>query len=161
MGSRKSCESVNPYCASEPGEFPALSQIEPQAPLLGNASTDILPNWDSIDCRRIDHFDHILSASDGTCEKRATTNDNDAIDADMHARAGDAELILRTTQRRSAVMVVVCYSGAAATAGAAGAADSSTPVGASSLSLLWSSASGSITCASGSLSLASASASGA
>ena len=48
-------------------------------------------------------------------------------------------------------MMVVCYSGAAATAGAAGAADSSTPVGASSPSLLWSSASGSNTCASGSL----------
>ena len=52
--------------------------------------------------------DPILSASVGTDEKRATTNDNDAIDADMHARAGDAELILRTTQRQSAVMMVVC-----------------------------------------------------
>ena len=84
--------------------------------------------------------------------KEATTNDNDAIVADMHARAGDAELILRATQGQSAVMMVVCYSGAAATAGAA---DSSTPVGASSPSLLWSSASGSNTCASGSLSVAS------
>ena len=64
-----------------------------------------------------------------------------------HARAGDAELILRTTQRQSAVMMVVvlpytirvacslssrlmaALSGAAATAGAAGAADSLTPVG--------------------------------
>ena len=27
-----------------------------------------------------------------------------------HARAGDAELILRTTQRQSAVMMVVCSS---------------------------------------------------
>ena len=63
-------------------------------------------------------FDPILSASDGTGEKRkeqvewmdkeATTNDNDAIDADMHARAGDAELILRATQRQSVVMMVVC-----------------------------------------------------
>ena len=77
-------------------------------------------------------------------DKEATTNDNDAIDADMHSRAGDAELILRATQRQSTVMMVVCYrirygfacslssrlmaalSGAAATAGAA---DSSTPVG--------------------------------
>ena len=77
--------------------------------------------------------------------------DIDAIDTDMHARAGDAELILRTTQRQSAVMMVACSRnmiriacslssrlmaalfGAAATAGAA---DSSTPVGASSLSLL-------------------------
>ena len=41
-------------------------------------------------------------------DREATTNDNDAIDADMHARAGDAELILRTTQRQSAVMMVVC-----------------------------------------------------
>ena len=55
----------------------------------------------------------------------ATTNDNDANDADMHARAGDAELILRATQKQSAVMMVVCYSGAAATAGAAGALDTS------------------------------------
>ena len=76
--------------------------------------------------------------------REATTNDNDAIDADMHARAGDAELILRATQRQSTVMMVVCFSGAGATA-AAGAADSSTPVGASSPSLLWSSASGSNT----------------
>ena len=53
-------------------------------------------------------FDPILSASDGTGEERAITNDNDAIDADMHARAGDAELILRTTQRQSAVMMVAC-----------------------------------------------------
>ena len=64
--------------------------------------------------------------------REATTNDNDAIDADMHTRAIDAELILRATQRQSAVMMVVCYPGAAAT----GAGDSSTPVGASSLSLL-------------------------
>ena len=56
--------------------------------------------------------------------REATTNDNDAIDADKHARAGDAELILRATQRQSAVMMEVCYCGAAATAGAAGAADS-------------------------------------
>ena len=46
---------------------------------------------------------------------------------------------------------MAALSGAAATAGAAGAADSSTPVGVSSPSLLWSSARGSITCASGSL----------
>ena len=79
----------------------------------------------------------------------AATNDNDAIDANMHALAGDAELILRATQKQSAVMLVVCYySGAAATAGAA---DSSTPMGASSPSLLWSSDGGSNTCASGSL----------
>ena len=58
--------------------------------------------------------------------------------------------------------LVAALFGAAATAGAAGAADSSTPVGASSpSSLLWSSASGSTTCASGSLSLAWVSASGA
>ena len=41
---------------------------------------------------------------------------------------------------------LLSLSGAAATAGAAGAAAPSTPVGASSSSLLWSSASGSITC---------------
>ena len=29
--------------------FPVLSQIEPQAPLLGGAHVDILQNWDSID----------------------------------------------------------------------------------------------------------------
>ena len=79
----------------------------------------------------------------------ATTNDGDAIDEDTHALAGDAELILRATLKQSAVVMVVCCSGAAATAGAA---DSSTPVGASSPSLLWSSASGSNTYASGSLS---------
>ena len=56
--------------------------------------------------------------------------------------------------------LMAALSGAAATGGAAGGADSSTPVGVSSPSLLWSFASGSITCASGSLSLASASASG-
>ena len=83
-----------------------------------------------------------------------TASDNDARDADMHARAGDSDLILRATQKQSANMVVLCYSGVAAIAGAA---DSSTPVGVSSPSLLWSSASGSITCASGSLSVASAS----
>ena len=33
------------------------------------------------------------------------TNDNDA---DMHARAGDRRALLRTTQRQSAVMMVVC-----------------------------------------------------
>ena len=69
-------------------------------------------------------------------DREATTNDNDAIDTDMHARTGDAELILRATQRQSAVMMLACNSGAAATAGAAGVADSSKPVGASSLSLL-------------------------
>ena len=53
---------------------------------------DILQNWDSIDCRRTDQLDPVLSASDGTGEECATTNDNDAIDADMHARAGDVEL---------------------------------------------------------------------
>ena len=53
---------------------------------------DILQNWDSIDCRRTDHWTLFCSASDGTGEECATTNDNDAIDADMHARAGDAEL---------------------------------------------------------------------
>ena len=36
--------------------FPVLSQIEPQAPLLGGAHVDILQNWDSIDCRRTDHW---------------------------------------------------------------------------------------------------------
>ena len=66
------------------------------------------------------------------------------IDADMHARAGDAELILRTTERQNAAMMVcvlpfviriacslssrlmAALLGAAATAGAAGA---TTPVG--------------------------------
>ena len=33
----------------------------------------------------------------------ATTNDNDAIDADMHARAGDAELIAALEQRQPLV----------------------------------------------------------
>ena len=42
-------------------------------------------------------------------DKEATTNNNDAIDTDMHASAGDAELILRATQKQSAVMMVVCY----------------------------------------------------
>ena len=41
--------------------------------------------------------------------RRDATNDNDAIDADMHTRARDAQLILRATQRQSAVMMVVCY----------------------------------------------------
>ena len=41
-------------------------------------------------------------------DKQATTNDNDAIDADKHARACEAELILRATQRQSAVIMVVC-----------------------------------------------------
>ena len=36
--------------------FPVLSQIEPQAPLLGGAHVDILQNLDSNDCRRIDHL---------------------------------------------------------------------------------------------------------
>ena len=40
-------------------------------------------------------------------DKEATTNDNDAIEADMHAHAGDADFILRATQRQSAVMMVV------------------------------------------------------
>ena len=71
-----------------------MRHIEPQAPLLGGACADFLGNWDNIDGRHID-------ASDGTGEERARTNDNDAIDADMHGRAGDAELILRTTQRQS------------------------------------------------------------
>ena len=101
-------------------------------------------------------------------DMEATSVDIDAIDTDMHARAGDAELIpwllvtdcapqLSFCERhrgRDAVTLVACYLfmiriacslssrlmaalfGAAATAGAAGAADSSTPVGASSLSLL-------------------------
>ena len=127
-----------------------LRHIEPQAPLLGGAHVDILQTGTALIAVALS-FDPVLSGSDGTGEECATTNDNDAIDADMHVRAGDTELILRVTQRQSAVMMVFCYSGAAATAGAAGAADSSTPVGASSPSLLWSSASGSITCASGSL----------
>ena len=38
--------------------FPVLRHIEPQAPLLGGGSVDILPNWDSIDCRRIGHLTH-------------------------------------------------------------------------------------------------------
>ena len=42
-------------------------------------------------------------------DMEATTNDNDAIDTDVHARAGDTELILRATQRQSAVTLVVCY----------------------------------------------------
>ena len=88
-----------------------------------------------------------------TTQAQVEWMDMETTNADMHARAGDAELILRTTQRQSAVMMVVCSRicygllatsqadswllfGAAATAGAA---DSSTPVGASSLSLLWSS----------------------
>ena len=56
MESRKSCESVNPYCVSELVSFSVLRHIEPQAPLLGGAHVDILQNWDSIDCRRIDHL---------------------------------------------------------------------------------------------------------
>ena len=36
--------------------FPVLRHIEPQAPLLGGAHADILQNWDSNDCRRIDHL---------------------------------------------------------------------------------------------------------
>ena len=36
--------------------FPVLRHIEPQAPLLGGAHVDILQNWDSKDCRRIDHL---------------------------------------------------------------------------------------------------------
>ena len=60
-----------------------LRHIEPQAPLLGGAHVDILQDWDS----------PILSASDGTGEKCATTNDNDAIEADVNARACDAELL--------------------------------------------------------------------
>ena len=54
--SRMSCQSVNAYCVSEPGEVSVLSQIKPQAPLLGGAHVDILQNWDSIDCRRIGHL---------------------------------------------------------------------------------------------------------
>ena len=88
--------------------------------------------------------------------KRATTNDNDAIDADMHARAGDAELTpwlswsqivhhtFHVASDTEAEMIssrlMTALFGAAATAGAA---NSSTPTGASSpSSLLWSSASG-------------------
>ena len=37
-------------------------------------------------------------------DREATSVDIDATDTDMHARAGDAELILRATQRQSAVM---------------------------------------------------------
>ena len=87
-------------------------------------------------------------------DMEATSVDIDAIDTDTHARAGDVELILRATQRQRCCHVdgllpkmirIACslssrlmaaLFGAAATAGAAGAADSSTPVGASSLSLL-------------------------
>ena len=36
--------------------FPVLRHIEPQAPLLGGDHVDILQNWDSIDCSRIDHL---------------------------------------------------------------------------------------------------------
>ena len=36
--------------------FLVLRHIEPQAPLLGGAHEDILQNWDSNDCRRIDHL---------------------------------------------------------------------------------------------------------
>ena len=115
-----------------------------------------------------------------------TSVDIDAIDTDMNARAGDAELIpwllflncaprlsFFCARHRGGVLSrwalgtendtdcllpprkthVCSLSGPAATAGAA---DSSTPVDVSSLSLLWSSASGSITCTSGSLSVASA-----
>ena len=49
--SRMSCQSVNPYCVSEPSEFSSV-----EAPLLGGAHVDILQNWDSIDCRRVDHL---------------------------------------------------------------------------------------------------------
>ena len=38
------------------GSSRVLSQIKPQAPLLGGAHVDILQNWDSIDCRRIGHL---------------------------------------------------------------------------------------------------------
>ena len=69
--SRESCESVNPYLVS----FPVLRHIEPQAPLLGGAHVDTTTT-------RVEWMD-----------RETTTNDNDAIDADMHARAGDAELI--------------------------------------------------------------------
>ena len=51
-----SCQSVNPYSVSKPGEFSRVESIEPQAPLLGGAHVDILQNWDSIDCRRTDHW---------------------------------------------------------------------------------------------------------
>ena len=63
-------------------------------------------------------FDPILSASDGTGDERATTNDNDAIDAEMHARAGDAGLIpwllvpdclCERHRGRDAVTLVACY----------------------------------------------------
>ena len=84
--SRKSCESVNPHCKSEPGEF---SRVE------AHWAAGSTPGW----CPRghppklgqhwlPSHwsFDPILSASDGTCEECATTDDNDAIGRG-HARA--------------------------------------------------------------------------
>ena len=51
--SRKSCQSVHSYSKSETGEFSCESN---------RAASSILQNWDSIDCRRIGHFDPILSA---------------------------------------------------------------------------------------------------
>ena len=93
-----------------------LRHIEPQAPLLGGASADILQNWDSIDCRRIDHLTPLrVQATElaknvktlgnngrtgWTGKQQQTTTlseptsvDVDAIETDMNARAGDAGLI--------------------------------------------------------------------
>ena len=50
--------------------FPVLRHIEPQAPLLGGASVDILPNMGKHRMPPHWSFDPILSASDGTGEKR-------------------------------------------------------------------------------------------
>ena len=54
--SRMSCQSVNLTVSQTLVSFPVLRHIEPQAPLLGGVHVDILQNWDSIDCRCVDHL---------------------------------------------------------------------------------------------------------
>ena len=93
-----------------------LRHIEPQAPLLGGASVHILQNWDSIDCRRIDHLTLFgvqameLAKNVWTSGHNISTSGTDGHGSNKrgHARAGDDELILRTTQTQSAVMMVAC-----------------------------------------------------
>ena len=79
------------------------------------ASVDILPNWDSIDCHRIDHLT-LFRVQAMELVKNVKTNGHNTGTSEMdghgsnkreHARAGDAELILQTTQRQSAVMMGV------------------------------------------------------
>ena len=54
--SRKSCQSVNSYSKSEPGEFSRVESNRAASSATGGAYTDILQNWDSIDCLRIGHL---------------------------------------------------------------------------------------------------------